>query len=300
VKSFFVLRDRRPLSRRRLAAFAAFLAVAAFARDVAAQEALPPAAVARDAQAQEALPPAAEVVRNVNAREQGRSMSQRMAVALIDRDGSRRERGMVVFRRRTEDEAQTVMFFTSPASIDGTGLLVRDYDEAGRDDGLWLYLPAMRSVRRIAGGGRGEEFFGTDFTLFEVSTDTRLRDDLLTFEVTAAETIEGAACIRLLARPSSEKLARELGYGHADYWIDRAAWVPRRIDLRDTAGKLLKEVRFDDIRQVAGIWTVHRRSARDAGDGRRTIFETTDVRYDVDVPASLFTESGLSHGPPRR
>jgi outer membrane lipoprotein-sorting protein len=245
------------------------------------------------------LPPVAEVLARVNGRPQGRSLSQRITVTLASRDGTSRERGMRIFRRDTTDEVQTVLFFTEPASLSGTGLLVRDYAEDGRDDGLWLYLPAMRNVRRISSGGRGEGFFDTDFTYIEIATDTRLRTDLLRFEVSGREDEGGVPCVKLSATPVDAALAREMGYARAEYWVDEAAWIPRRVLLRGSGDAPQKEIRFDDLRMVQGYLTVHRRSAVQLGTGRRTTFTSRDFAYDTDLPASLFTESGLSHGPPR-
>jgi hypothetical protein len=246
-----------------------------------------------------ALPDAAAVVAKVNTRNRGSSMVQHFTITLSDRSGSSRERGMSVFRRTTDDEEQTALFFTSPASIDGTALLVRDYREPGRDDGLWLYLPAMRTVRRISLGSRGQEFFGTDFSLLEVSTDTELRDDLLDFRVTGRGDLDGTECLLLEGIPNHADLRREVGYSRAEYWVDESMWMPRRVVLHDASGKALKEVRFDGVREEGGVWTVQRRSAESLASGHRTVFTTTGVELDVEMPDSLFTEAGLSRGPPR-
>lgn len=246
-----------------------------------------------------APPPIADVLSRVNGRPQGKSMSQHIRATLTDRSGTSRERGMRIFRRDTTGEIQTALFFTEPASLAGTGLLVRDYAEEGRDDGLWLYLPAMRNVRRISSSGRGQGFFDTDFTYVEIATDTRLRTDLLRFEVSGGEVLDGISCLKLTATPLDATLAREMGYARAEYWIDLATWVPRRVLLRGANDAPQKEIRFDDLRTVQGYLTVHRRSAVQLGNGHRTTFTTGDLQYDADLPDSLFTESGLSHGPPR-
>jgi len=246
------------------------------------------------------LPSVADVLKHVNGRSHGKSMSQHIAATLTESDGTVRQRGIRIFRRDIADEAQTVIFFTSPTSLAGTGLLVRDYAEEGRDDGMWLYLPAMRSVRRISSSGRGQRFFDTDFSYVEIATDTRLRTDLLRFEVAAREDLEGMALLKIDATPLDAGLVREMGYERAEYWIDEATWTPRRVLMygRGSAAPT-KEIRFDDLRQVQGYLTVHRRSAVQFGSGHRTTFVSSDLRYDVDLADSLFTESGLSHGPPR-
>jgi len=282
-----------------LVAAALALASTAFA-DSTAAEPTPPGIQPAPRASATALPTLAEVLARVNGRPQGRSMSQRIAAELVDRNGTSRERAMRIFRRNSEGEVRTALFFSAPASLAGTALLVRDYAEDGRDDGLWLYLPAMRNVRRISSSGRGQGFFDTDFTYVEIATDTRLRIDLLNFDVTGREDLDGVPCLRLRAVPIDDDLAREVGYVRADYWIDEAAWVPRRVLLQAEGAKPLKEIRFDDLREDGGYLTVHRRSAVQFGSGHRTTLTSSEVRYDVELPEALFTESGLSHGPPPR
>lgn len=245
------------------------------------------------------LPDVKHVVSNVNTRNRGSSMFQVVAMTLTDASGNARERQMSVYWRNRGDEEQSAMFFTKPASVEGTALLVRDYTDRDRGDGLWLYLPAMRNVRRISSGGRGEEFFGSDFTLLEVSTDTRLRDDLLAFEVLGREPAGGSDCVHLSAIPLSDELVKEVGYGRAEYWVDEALWIPRRVMFWNTGGAVLKEIRFEDVRQVGDVWTVHRRVAENLVTRHRSDFVTTVVRYGVALPDTLFSEAGLSRGPLR-
>ena len=57
------------------------------------------------------------------------------------------------------------MFFTYPGDVKGTGFLTWDYDQAGKEDDKWLYLPAMKKTRRISGSSSKTDYFmGTDFT----------------------------------------------------------------------------------------------------------------------------------------
>jgi hypothetical protein len=56
------------------------------------------------------------------------------------------------------------MVFNSPRDVAGTGCLSFSYDDESKDDDIWLYLPAMKRVRRITGSGKNDDFMGTDFT----------------------------------------------------------------------------------------------------------------------------------------
>ena len=61
------------------------------------------------------------------------------------------------------------MFFLSPADVKDTGFLTYDYDEEGRDDDQWLYLPALKKTKRIASGDKSGSFMGSDFTYADMT-----------------------------------------------------------------------------------------------------------------------------------
>ena len=82
-------------------------------------------------------------------------------------EGQTRERKLTVMSRETDDGVDQVFIrFLSPPSVEGTGFLAIDY---GDDDDMYLYMPAVGSVRRIATGQRDGSFVGTDFTYNDLS-----------------------------------------------------------------------------------------------------------------------------------
>lgn len=61
------------------------------------------------------------------------------------------------------------MYFTYPGDVKGTGFLTWDYDQIGKDDDKWLYLPAMKKTQRISGSSSKTDYFmGTDFTYDDI------------------------------------------------------------------------------------------------------------------------------------
>ena len=62
-----------------------------------------------------------------------------------------------------------MIFFLSPADVKNTAFLSYDYDSADRDDDQWLYLPALKKHKRIAGGDKSGSFMGSDFSYSDIS-----------------------------------------------------------------------------------------------------------------------------------
>ena len=248
------------------------------------------------ADAIESLPDGREVARAVNARDDGETLSQHLRMELIDRRGQVRVRETRSFRKYFGEERRFVLFFESPRNVRDTGFLTHDHPEAGRADDQWLYLPAMRKVRRVAGSDRGRYFMGTDFTYEDVKNGTKVSFDDYDWRTLRAENLDGRPCVVVEAIPISEEVAEELGYSRVLVWVDAALELVRKFETWDVSGNHLKTVMSSEIREVDGIWTAHRLEAVNHKTGHRTVFTISDVRYNQGVDDDLFTERALRRG----
>lgn len=242
-------------------------------------------------------PDANEIAKRINARDEGASSSQTMVIETTDRRGNSRKRETRIFRKYVGEEKRTAIFFESPRNVEGTAFLTIDYSEAGRDDDLWLYLPAARKVRRVSMSNRGQYFLGTDFTYEDIKKATKVGIEDYNWKTVGEEIVDGRRCFIIEAIPVDEKVAKELGYGRSRQWIDAEIWIFRKIEIWDVAGNELKTLTFNDIRKVQDIWTVHGIEAQNHKTGHRSLFTFSNVDYASEVSDSLFTPQALQHGP---
>ncbi|MGR3219863.1 MAG: outer membrane lipoprotein-sorting protein [Candidatus Anammoxibacter sp.] len=242
------------------------------------------------------LPTGEEVVKKLNSRDEGESVSRTIIMKLIDRSGKKRLRETRGFRKYYGDEKRTVIFYTSPRNIKDTALLTIDYAEPAKDDDQWLYMPALRKVRRISASNRGDYFLGTDFTYEDLKKESKI--DLNDYNVTTVGegVVDDHRCYIVEGIPVDNKIAKELGYGKVHQWVDVEIWMTRKSIMWDLKGNLLKTIKFSDIRNVQNIWTVHEMVAENHKTGHRTIFTFKDVDYKNTVEDSLFTEQALRRG----
>ena len=95
-----------------------------------------------------------DIIQKVKGRPDGDTRSSEMTMKLINKRGSERERKVISYSMdvgANKKDRKTLMFFQYPGDVKGTGFLTWDYDEIGKDDDKWLYLPAMKKTRRISG-----------------------------------------------------------------------------------------------------------------------------------------------------
>ena len=250
------------------------------------------------ASAQSPLPPAEEVVQRVNARDEGDSVARTWVMELVEKDGSIRARTLRSFRRRFGAERRSVLFFEEPPNVKGTALLTFDYDDPGRPDDQWLYLPALRKSRRVALADRGRSFLGTDFSFDDVKRETQLSPVDYHWRTTGEETVDGHRCLVLEATAVDERVAREIGHARALVRVDAELSIPRFAEFFAADGTPVKRIRLLDIVPIQDIWTAQRIEAEDLATGHHTTLRFLDVDYQAQIAEEQFSEAALRRGAP--
>jgi len=242
------------------------------------------------------LPAGDWIVEQINNIDDGEFVSRKLTMHMIDRRGKERVRETTAYRKYFGDEKRTVLFYLAPANVRDTAFLTYDYKDPSAGDDQWLYLPALRKVRRISASDRGDYFLGTDFTYEDIKKEGKIEPGDFHFKTVQKELIGDAETFLVEATPQSDAIARELGYGKTRFWVDRANWIIVKAEYWDIKGKLLKTLVADDIRQVDGIWTRHDLTIDNHKTGHKTVFTFSEVDYRTAVKDDIFTKRALSRG----
>lgn len=201
-----------------------------------------------------------------------------------DARGRARTRSMQVYTKVGGDDRQrSLLVFTGPGDIRGTGLLTI---ETASGDDQKLYLPALGRVQRIAGGQRSERFAGSDFTFEDLGTR-----DPAQYDVRMVETTRDAFVVE--ARPRD----RDSQYARIVLTIDRQRYVVRRADHYDRRDQRVKVLEAEGFREVAsGVFRADRLVMRDLVNNRQTVLHFASRETGVELSDDLFTERQLQRG----
>lgn len=242
------------------------------------------------------LPSGDEIAERINARNDGNSVARSMIMELLDKRGKKRTRKTRSFRKYFETEKRIAIFFEKPKNVRDTAFLTFDYLEDAEEDAQWLYLPALRRVRRISGSDRGDYFMGTDFTYDDIRQDTKVSRSDYNRTTLGMGEVDGRACYIMEGIPASEDIAEQLGYSRTLSCVDAEIWMVLKSEIWDLQGKKLKTIYTRDIREVQGIWTAHLLEAENHKTGHKTTFIMSDVDYLAELSDDLFTRSALKRG----
>ena len=237
-----------------------------------------------------------EIVQRINDVDDGEHVTRRLVMYLTDRRGRERVRETFGFRKYFGEEKRSVLFYESPTNVKDTAFLTWDYPDPEVDDDQWLYLPAIRRVRRISASDRGDYFLGTDLTYEDIKLEGRLEPADYGYTLLGEEMVEGVMTYKLASTPKSEAVAKELGYGRTEFWVDKSNWIVIKADYWDPKGEPLKSLAVSDIRKVDGYWTRHDLEIRNHKTGHSSRFVFSDVDYNSPVADDVFTQRAIARG----
>ena len=220
------------------------------------------------------------------AQRRGRSNSQRYegVLEVTSADSKVTRKSWQTWRLGSYGDSKAIIRFTAPAEVKGVALLVINHPERSSDQ--WMWTPAIARDRRIALQDRSTRFFGTDFS-FE---DLEERDvDQYDYRFTGEETIDGAPCWRIDARPKQSKTSQ---YTLSRTWIRKDNFVAAQYEnfIKDQPVRRLQQ---KDIQNVQGIWTARTLEMTDLRRKSRTVMRLEKLEYNVPLKEDEFTVQAL-------
>lgn len=230
----------------------------------------------------------AKLAQRVYDRPDGKDSTSVVTMSLTEEGKPARTRGMLVFRASAADsQVSTLIRFTDPADIQGTGLLT--IDGADGVSNQWIYLPAMQRVRRVDSNRKGGRFVNSDY-FFEDLRDRKPTMD--THKLLGRERVGDTETDMLESVPVD---ATNSVYVRRLSWIDPKSLLPLRVDFFErNAEQASKRLVVLKREQVQGYWTVMDSTLTDLATGHQTRLTVGRVLYDRNLPESLFTSRALA------
>lgn len=183
-----------------------------------------------------------------------------------------------------------VMRIEGPADMRGVATLTVERQAAADD--LWVYLPALRRVRRLVSSNRRDPWMGSEFSFGDI-VGHEVADWRHT--ILRRERIAGAACTLVESAPLRAGLASETGYSRRLSWIREADLVPARAQFFDLAGGLLKTMTAAEIRTLApGKAQAMQITMHNERSGAVSRLEFSDFRINVTVADSEVAPGALT------
>jgi len=230
-----------------------------------------------------------QIIENVYNRETGNDMQGDLTMSLINSRGDQRVRKIKQFIKDFGNMEKKIMFFVVPADVRNTSFMSWSYDEAGKDDDQWIYLPALKKVKRISSDSKSDYFMGSDFTYDDLG-DRHPTDD--THKILREETVDGEACYVVESIPKDE----EYMYSRTVSWIIKEKWIGLKKEFYDEDEELLKTLTVKKYDKIKNYWTILSSEMNNVQKDHTTKMELANVKLDTGIPANKFTERMMKRG----
>ena len=233
-----------------------------------------------------------DIAKKADEARRAKSEHQVMTMTLENSSGQKRVRTIEAWdREMTEDEEQRFSKFLEPADVKDTTLLTYDYEH--KDDDIWLYLPALKKVKRILSSNKSDYFMGSDFTYEDMENIDLVNWD---YTLVGTEPIDGVECHVLDAVPANDKEKDESAYTRVKYWIGTEDYLFRRVDYFDDEERLSKRLTVGDIKTTSATdprKRAHRLEMQNLLTSHKTVIAIGKLDLDVPVSDELFSQRRL-------
>ncbi|MDH5559566.1 MAG: outer membrane lipoprotein-sorting protein [Deltaproteobacteria bacterium] len=241
-----------------------------------------------------------EIAKRVDNRDDGETSTSELTMILVDRNKNERIRKMKSFRKSFGKDTKSISFFLSPADVKNTAFMSYEWDDENKEDDNWLYLPALRKVKRIASGNKKDSFMGSDFSYVDMN-GPEIEDWDYKF-VKESEKVNGHDCWVIEAVPKASRRKRvidETGYLKRVSWIRKDNFMAVRGKTWVKKGKKIKFFEALDIEKISGIWTAKKLEMTTTKKNRlehKTILLFDKITYNEGLKDDMFNTQRMERG----
>lgn len=235
-------------------------------------------------------PTAEQIARNVQDRDTGRDSRAELRMKLFDRRGRTRDRALTLMTLQRAEGDRSLIRFTYPNDIRGTGFLVWEHPKG--DDERFLYLPSLGRVRRIAGSEAQESFVGSDFSYEDIG-GREFDDYTYTLVDANASWAPPGGTPRPAYRLESRRKDTTVSFPRVVSLVLKDSYVVVHADIFNRRNEKQKAYTVGRLEQVQGIWTVFTSVMTNDLDRTRTELTVEKIAYNTGLTESAFSRREL-------
>ena len=209
-----------------------------------------------------------------------------MTMVLRDRQGRESIRQMRFKVLEVPGDGDKSLFvFDQPRDVQGTALLTHGHINS--QDDQWLYLPALKRVKRISATARSGSFMGSEFSYEDMSSPE--------VEEYTHKYLRDEPCGELSCTVTEQvPLEKKSGYSRKVIWQDTGELRVWKMELYDRRNSHLKTLTFENYKQYLGrYWRAGEQTMVNHLTGASTVLKWTDYRFRTNLEDSEFTKPAL-------
>ena len=183
------------------------------------------------------------------------------------------------------DGDKSLTIFDEPRDVSGTAFL--SFTHAKEPDDQWLYLPALKRVKRISSANKSGPFMGSEFAYEDISSQ---EVEKYTYEYLRDEKVDGQDCFVIERKPTYE----HSGYTKLISWVDKNMYQARKVEFYDRKDTLLKTLHITGHKQYLGkYWRAHQMEMTNHQNKKSTTLEWKNFKFKTGLTERDFDQNAL-------
>lgn len=215
--------------------------------------------------------------------------SVRLTMILANRHGERSTRALRIKTLEVPERDQgdkSLTIFDRPGDVKGTAFL--SFTHITEPDDQWIYLPALKRVKRISSANKSGPFMGSELAYEDLTSQEVSK---YTYKWLRDEVCGELQCYVVEQHPVYENS----GYTRRIVWIDKDEYRPIKIEFYDRKNTLLKTLNFSKYERYLGkYWRAHEMFVENHQTGKTTRLIFDDFAFRVGLGDRDFNRTALS------
>lgn len=209
-----------------------------------------------------------------------------MLMTLISKSGNTSVRKIRVQSLEVADDGdKSLTIFDEPKDVQGTAFL--SFSHAQVPDEQWLYLPALKRVKRISSSNKSGPFMGSEFSFEDLSS---FELDKYQYKYIGDEMVDGQNVFVVESTPTY----KHSGYTRLVNYIDQKEYRILKTKYYDRKNALLKTLTNTNYKQFLDkFWRAHKMTMENHLKGTSTILEWSDYEFKTGVDERDFNKNAL-------
>ena len=213
-------------------------------------------------------------------------ITSEVTMILRNRHGQESTREM---RNRTleqqDDGDKLLVIFDRPKDVQGTAFLSFTH-QTGPDD-QWLYLPALKRVKRISTNNKSGPFMGSEFAYEDLVSQ---EVDKYTYKYLRDDMLDGQDAFVVERYPVDPKS----GYTRQVGWYDKEHYRLQKVEFYDRKESLLKTLTFLSYQQYLDqYWRPDEMLMVNHQTGKETTLKWSDYKFRTGLTDRDFDQASL-------
>lgn len=185
---------------------------------------------------------------------------------------------------------KSIIVFTEPRDVKGTSLLTHAKIEP-QDDDQWLYLPALKRVKRISSSNRTGKFVSSEFSYEDLSTDEPEDYTFRWIEDGPCLTETSLTCHLIEATPKNKKS----GYSKRLIYVDTDEFLYQSVKFYNRRGDLEKELHFKGYQKYLDkFWRADILEMTNLQTGKSTVIAWENYQFQTNLSLNDFKPEKLA------